>query len=202
MKRCAVGVTIIVFLFVGRLLPLPAASGLIFEGKVIAPDGRAVSGAEIQILDAAGKVQSHVLSDLQGQYRFPILPAPPGAAYRMELSHLRYHPIKVADAVRGARISSPGPADMAPDRPAALLASTEIVRRDFVLALSRGTPRHPTLGPIDPNFAEYCYQKALMLLEQDKKKAVELLKVYAQTGFNPKQVARALQMIVQYDRER
>ncbi len=204
MKRCAVGVTVVVFLFVGRLLPLPAASGLIFEGKVIAPDGRAVPGAEIQILDAAGKVQSHVLSDIQGEYRFPILMAPPGAAmpYRMELSHLRYHPVKVADAVTGARISSPGPADMAPDRPAALLASTEIVRRDFVLTLSRGTPQHPTLGPIDPNYAEYCYQKALVLLEQDRKKAVELLKVYAQTGFNPKQVARALQMIVQYDRER
>jgi hypothetical protein len=200
-RRIAV-VAVVVFLCSFSAGPLPAASGLIFEGKVAARDGRPVAGAEIRLLDAAGKLQEHVFSDLQGSYRFPLIPTPPGSGgtYRLELSHLRYHPVSVADAVVGARISSPGPSDLAPDRPVALLASTEIVRRDFVLTLSPGTPRHPTLGPIEPNFAEYCYQQALLLLNKDRKSAVEFLKVYAQTGQNRKQIGRALQLIVQHEK--
>ena len=182
---------------------LSAASGLIFEGKVAARDGRPVAGAEVQLLDAAGKMQDHVFSDLHGFYRFPVIPAPPdnGKPYRMALSHLRYQPVKVPDAISGARISSPGPSDLTPGQPVALLAATEIVRRDFVLTPSPGTPQHPTLGPIDPNFAEYCYQQGLLLLSQDKKQAVEYFKVYAQTGFNQKQVARSLQLIALHDRQ-
>jgi hypothetical protein len=93
-----------------------AATGLIFEGKVAAMDGKPVAGAEIQILDTAGKLQDHAFSDLQGFYRLPVLLAPAGNGkpYRIELSHLRYHPVKVPDAVSGARISSPGPADLTP----------------------------------------------------------------------------------------
>jgi len=123
-----------------------------------------------------------------------------GGPYRLELSHLRYRPVEVPDAVRGARIASAGPNDLAPGESAALLASTEIVCRDFILTLSPGTPMHPTLGPIDPNYAEYCYQQALLLLNRDKRQAVELLKVYAQTGFNPKQIGRSLQLIALHDK--
>jgi hypothetical protein len=202
MNRWIAVIAVIPFLCSFSAGSLPAASGLIFEGKVAARDGRPVAGAEVQLLDAAGKLQDHVFSDLQGFYRFPVIPAPPGnsKAYRMELSHLRYQPVKVADAVSGARISRPGPSDLAPDQPVALLAATEVVRRDFVLTPSQGTPIHPALGPIDPNFAEYCYQQGLLLLSQDTKQAVEYFKVYAQTGFNQKQVARSLQMIALHER--
>jgi hypothetical protein len=202
MNRWIAVIAVIRFLCSFSAGSLPAASGIIFEGKVATRDGQPVAGAEVQLLDAAGKLRDHVFSDLQGFYRFPVMPAPAdnGKAYRMELSHLRYQPVKVVDAISGARISRPGPSDLAPDQPVALLAATEIVHRDFVLTPSPGTPQHPTLGPIDPNFAEYCYQQGLLLLSQDTKQAVEYFKVYAQMGFNQKQVARSLQMIALHDR--
>ncbi len=70
--------------------PLPAASGLIFEGKVATAAGRPVPGAEIQILDAAGKARRHVYSDMAGVYRFPLIIIPLGNAqpYKMTISHL------------------------------------------------------------------------------------------------------------------
>jgi hypothetical protein len=202
MNRSIAIVAVVVFMIVFPAGMLPSASGLIFEGKVAALDGKPVAGAEIQILDAAGKLQDHAFSDLQGLYRFPVLLAPPGNAkpYRIELSHLRYHPVKLPDAISGARISSPGPADLAPGQPVALLAAAEVVSRDFVLTPSPGTPMHPALGPIDPNYAEYVYQQGLLLLSEDKKQAVELFKVYAQTGFNRKQIERSLQLIALHDR--
>jgi hypothetical protein len=202
MNRWISIIAVVFFLTLSSAGSLPAASGLIFEGKVAAVDGKPVAGAEIQILDAAGKLQDHAFSDLQGHYRFPVILVPPGngTPYRIELSHLRYHPVKVPNAVSGARISLPRPADMTPGQPAALLAATEIVSRDFVLTPSPGTPMHPALGPIDPNYAEYCYQQGLLLLSEDKKQAVELFKVYAQTGFNRKQIERSLQLIALHDR--
>jgi len=192
MNRWIAVIAVIAFLCSFSASQLPAASALIFEGKVAATDGRPVAGAEIQLLDGAGKLQDHVFSDLQGFYRFPLMPAPPGDAkpYRMALSHLRYQPVKVADAVSGAQIIRPEASDLMPGQPVTLLTATDVVRRDFVLAPSPGTPTHPVLGPVDPNFAEYCYQQALLLLSRDKKQAVELFKVYAQTGFNRNQVAR------------
>ena len=202
MKRWIIGFAAAGLLLLWRPMPAWAASGYIFEGKVAAPDGRPVPGAEIRLVDAAGTIRDHVFSDLQGAYRFPVMMAVPGSAgpYRLELSHLRFKRVEVPDAVRGARIASAGPKDLAPGESAALLASTEVVRRDFVLTLSQGTPMHPTLGPIDPNYAEYCYQQALLLLNRDKRQAVEFLKVYAQTGFNPKQIARSLQLIAVHDK--
>jgi len=182
---------------------LPAAAGLIFEGKVAARDGRPVAGVEIQLMDAAGKLQDHVFSDLKGFYRFAVMLMPPGEgrAYRMELSHLRYQPVKVPDAISGARISSPGPSDLAPGQLVAVVTGVQVVRRDFTLTPSEGTPYHPNLGPLDPNFAEYCFQRAHLLLAQRRpKEAVELLKVYAQIGGNPRQIARSLELLAEHDK--
>jgi hypothetical protein len=56
-------------------------------------------------------------------------------------------------------------------------------------------------GPVDPNFAEYVYRRALLALGSgNKQRAVELLRFYAQAGSNPRQVARALQLIAQHDK--
>jgi hypothetical protein len=55
-------------------------------------------------------------------------------------------------------------------------------------------------GPVDPNFAEYVYRRALLALGSgNKQRAVELLKFYAQAGSNPRQIARALQLIVEQE---
>jgi hypothetical protein len=44
----------------------------------------------------------------------------------------------------------------------------------------------------DPNAAEYFYQQALLLIGRgQRKEAAELLAIYAQSGRNPRQVARA-----------
>jgi hypothetical protein len=70
--------------------------------------------------------------------------------------------------------------------------------RNFLLTPSQGTPQDPALGPIDPNLAEYYYQRGLLLLSENKKsKAIAYLLLYAQTGKNPRQVDRALELIVE-----
>ena len=202
MKRRGIGAAIVIAFGLSAVFHLQAGAGLLFEGKVSGPDGRPVAGAEVALVDTSGQRRYHTYSDLEGQYRFPILPAGGAAAssYRIEITHLRYQAVRLEDALRGARVMAPKPEDLAPGMTAALLASTDIVRRDFLLTPSKGTPQHPVLGPIDPNFAEYCYQQALLLLSRDKKHAVELLKVYAQTGRNLKQVGRALQLIALHDK--
>jgi hypothetical protein len=51
-------------------------------------------------------------------------------------------------------------------------------------------------GPVDPNFAEYVYQQGLLALgKNDRAWAAELMRFYAQTGSNPRQVAKALQFV-------
>jgi hypothetical protein len=121
--------------------------------------------------------------------------------YRIEISHLRYQPVRVEDAIKGARVSSARTADLAPGEAVALLASAQILSRDFVLTPSQGTPQHPTLGPLDPNFAEYCYQQANLLLRQQRRKeAVEYLRVYAQIGGNSRQIAHSLQLLMEHDK--
>ena len=53
----------------------------------------------------------------------------------------------------------------------------------------------------DPNAAEYFYQQALLALGEGRRQdAVELLRVYAQTGRNSRQVVRALKFIADIDR--
>jgi len=53
----------------------------------------------------------------------------------------------------------------------------------------------------DPNAAEYYYQQALLALGENRKgDAVALLRVYAQSGRNPRQLARALKFIAEINR--
>jgi hypothetical protein len=180
-----------------------ALSGLIFEGKVAAFDGRPVAGAEIQLRDGSGELRHHVMSDLQGRYRFPVVLALAGETkpYRIDISHLRYQPVHVSDALREAAISRLEMMVPAPGQPVEALVSTRRVQRDFVLTQSRGTPQHPTIGPVDLNYAEYCYLQAQQLLAQGRdKEAVELWKVYAQTGGNRREIARSLELIAEHDR--
>jgi hypothetical protein len=182
---------------------LSALSGFIFEGKVAALDGRPVPGAEIQLRDGSGELRHHVMSDLQGRYRFPIVLALAGETklFRIDISHLRYQPVHVSDALREATISRLELIVPAPGQPVEVLASARRVQRDFVLTPSRGTPQHPTVGPVDPNYAEYCYLQAQQLLGQRRdKEAVELLKIYAQTGGNTREIARSLELIAEHDR--
>ena len=203
MNRWIAAFAVIVIMCLLLTSPLSAAAGFIFEGKVAARGRQPVVGAEIQLLDAAGKMKYRVFSDLQGAYRFPFLLAFPGDAqpYRMELSHLRYHPVAVKDAALGAATSQPGPSELVPGQPAMLLTSSQVVRRDFVLTPSPGTPQHPNLGPLDPNYGEYCYRQAFLLLDrQEIKEAVEFLKIYAQIGVHPKHVVQALQLLAKHAR--
>jgi hypothetical protein len=81
------------------------------------------------------------------------------------------------------------------------MAQAQVVHRDFSLTASQGTPQHPNLGPLDPNFAEYCFQQAHILISQKRlKEAVELLKVYAQIGGNHRQIVRSLELLSEHDR--
>jgi len=185
--------------------PLPAAAGFVFEGKVADLDGRPIHGAEIQLLDDSGKVKGHTFSDLAGNYLFSAILAlsDEAGSYRIEISHLRYQPVRLKRVMRGARIDSPEAADLAltSGRPATLLAATRLVCRDFVLAPSRGTPQHPALGPLDPNYPEYCYGHGRLLLSQNRdREAIELLKIYAQTGTNPREIAECLKLLAEHDK--
>ncbi len=181
---------------------LPGAEALIFEGRITDLRGKAVPGAEVQVVDSSGKLRYRALSDIRGVYRFPALPnlAVNSRPYRLAVSHLRYKPVSVDDLTAGARIDSPGPESLVPGQPVALLAATRVVSRDFSLAPSLGTPQNPAQGPVDPNLYEYYYQQALLLLSQNKKKeAVAYLKLYAQAGSNLTQVSRALVLIAEND---
>jgi hypothetical protein len=182
---------------------LPASSGFIFEGTVAALDGRPVPGAELQLRDGAGELKHHVMSDLQGRYRFPVVLALAGETtpFRIDISHLRYQPVHVGDALRQATISPLELMVPAPGQPVEIFAAARRVQRDFVLTPSRGTPQHPTIGPVDPNYAEYCYLQAQQLLaERRDQEAVALLKIYAQTGGNTREIARSLELIAEHDR--
>jgi hypothetical protein len=203
MNRSVFVVTAVFVFCFFALAAFPAGSCLIFEGKIAAPDGRPVAGAQIQILDASGNVKYHVYSNLEGKYRFPVIVegTDAGGPYRIEISHLRFKPVRIADATEGARISSPTAADLEPGTPVAVLASAQIISQNISLEPSPGTPQHPNLGPLDPNYAEYCYQQAHILLGRNQnKEAVELLKIYAQIGLNERQIAQSLQLLAKHDK--
>jgi hypothetical protein len=61
-------------------------------------------------------------------------------------------------------------------------------------------PVFSTVDPADENLAEYRYQQALLHLGRDERaKAVALLKIYAASGRNPRQVEQARALIAQHD---
>ncbi len=184
------------------VVSLRAAGGLILQGRITDPAGKAVSGAEVRLIDPGGKPRYQTITDNRGFYRFPALVdlAVNSRSYRLTVSHLRYKPVRTGDLMTGARLSSPGPESLTPGQPVALLAATRIVSRDFLLAPSLGTPQNPAAGPVDPNLYEYYYQQALLLLNQNKKQeAVAYLKLYAQAGSNQIQVDRARVLIAEND---
>ena len=190
-------VTLLLFLLLG-ITPLLAAGLFVLEGRVSDPTGKAVSGAEIRLLNSDGKVRHRVLSDVSGRYRFPpVTDLPNVAPPRLRVTHIRFKEIEVKNALEGTAIATPAPAHLKPGESVALLAATKRLSRDFVLAPSLGTPQVPAVGPIDPNLAEYYYQRALLLLGENKKsEAVTYLTIYAQTGKNPRQINRALELII------
>src|SRR5687767_13472859 len=72
------------------------AGGMVLEGRVTDPKGKAVTGAELRLIDASGKVQSKALSDAKGLYRFPaVLDLQP---YRLNISHVWFKPLEVESA--------------------------------------------------------------------------------------------------------
>ncbi len=180
--------------------PLSGAGILIFQGRVTDVRGTPVPGAEIRLTHSGGRLQYRVLSDMRGMYRIPPLPNL-AEGYRITVRHLRFKSVGVDDALSvlsGARISSPGPESLVPGQSAALLASTSIISRDFLLAPSAGTPQNPAAGPVDPNLAEYYYQRALLhLARNERSRAIPYLTLYAQLGMNPRQVSHALELIAQ-----
>ena len=196
MKRSLIRLSVSVSLFLSWTTSLCAVGPVIFQGRVSDTSGKAVAGAEIRLLDSSGKLRHRVLSDIKGQYRFPPVVDIPGTpVYQIKISHLRFKPVQIENALDGPRV----PASRANLLdPIALVAMTETVSHNLVLTPSRGTPQHPAAGPVDPNLAEYYYQRGLLHLgRNERSQAVSYLTLYAQLGQNPRQVARALELIAQ-----
>ena len=191
-------VSFLLFLLLG-ITPLFAAGLFVLEGRVSDATGKAVPGAEMRLLNSDGKVRHRVLSDLSGRYRFPpVADLPNVAPPQLRVTHIRFKVIEVRNALEGAARATPATAHLKPGESVALLAATKTLSRDFVLAPSQGTPQDPALGPIDPNLAEYYYQRGLLLLSENKKsRAISYLTLYVQTGKNPRQITRALELIVE-----
>lgn len=182
--------------FLLTALPASAAGGTILEGRVTGPKGEAVTGAELRLIDPSGKVQSKALSDTKGLYRFPaVLDL---RSCRLKISHVWFNPIEVESAITGANVVASQPRHLKPGEPIALSLLQKTLSRDFLLTPSLGTPQIPSVGPIDPNLAEYYYQRGLLLLGENKKsEAITYLTLYAQTGNNLRQVNRAIELIVE-----
>lgn len=184
------------YFFVLSALPASAAGGMILEGRVTDPKGRGVSGAELRLIDPSGKVQAKTLSNAKGTYRFPaILDLRP---YGIKISHIWFKPVKVENALAGTSVVASPINQLKPAESVALAVSRKTVTRDFQLMPSQSTPRNAVAGRVNPNLAEYYYQRALLLLGRNmKSEALTYLTLYVQTGQNPRQVNRALELIVE-----
>jgi hypothetical protein len=183
--------------------PFIDTSGFVFEGRIADPSGRPVTGAEISVAHSSGDFRRHAVSDLDGRYHLPMPFISAGASkgLRIEVSHVLYRPVASVNALRGAAIGSPRLVSWAPEQALAPPVRARPVTRNFVLTPLRGTVSHPMAGPVDPNYAEYCYGRALQLLSQKKEEeAAAFLKIYAQIGGNPRQVARAIGLLSEHYR--
>jgi hypothetical protein len=192
------GVTLVSILFLACVVSVEGAGWLNLQGQISDAGGKAVTGAEIKVTDSSGKLRYQALSDSRGRYRLASLPAlGDSGTYRLKISHRSFKSVEVADIREGARVSSPAAHDLALGQSFALLSSTRILTRNFVLSPAMGTLQSTT-STVDPNLAEYYYQQALLLLGVNKKKeAVDLLKLYTQVGSNPLQIERALTLITE-----
>jgi hypothetical protein len=189
-------------LFQALITPLSLAAGLIVEGRVLDPAGKAVPGAEVRLTDNAGKIRYQMLSDMEGRYRFPILPVDITGAtgFRVGIRHIRFKPVEVTDLAAGSLISAPEIRQLAPGQSFAVVAASRTLSQEIRLEPWAVTPEMAVQAALDPNRAEYYYQQALLLLGRNMTtEAVELLKLYAQTGANPAQVSRALVLVSQND---
>jgi hypothetical protein len=178
--------------------PLPQASSFVLEGNVASQDGSPIPGAQIRLLDGSGRVANHAFSDTKGHFRIAASMQESGGETRapgMEIRHLRFHSIRLADALKGARSAPSVSTNVDSLRTGMLRAATRVVRRDFVLA------PEPAAGPMDPAAAEVIYQEALLSLDRAPEKAHGLLELYAQTGANRKQIERALDLIAEIERK-
>jgi hypothetical protein len=177
--------------------------GLIFHGKIAGASGNPIPGAEIRILDAGGKIKNHVLSNVEGLYRFPMIlvSTAEAQAYKIEIKHLRFQPVRLDSALAGAAIGSPSLKNISAGQTPPLLELTRTVHRDFILTPAQDTSRLPAAARLDPFHAEYYYRQALLLLsERREQEAVPYLKIYAQIGGNAIEIDHSLKLIAAHDR--
>jgi len=185
-----------------------AAGGpLIFAGRLTDTAGRAVPGAEVRLADPAGRIQRQAISDIDGRYRIPAV-ADPGkqpSPYRLTIEHARFLPVRVDDALAGAKVTPTRISYANSERGIDPGTPARVASQNFQLAPAEGVPFHPTLGAVDLNMAEYFYREANLLLSAEvltadkRQEAVDILKVYAQVGGNIRHIARALELVAQFE---
>lgn len=198
MTRCVISIPVFSLLICLGAVHLNAAGPVIFEGMITDTSGRPVAGAEVELSDNKGLFKRRVMSHVDGTYQFP--PLPDQIPYRISISHLRYKSVSEENVAEGAKPGTSKLSEALAGDPIALLAAAKVLSREFHLAPSNGIPQHPTLGPVDPNRAEYYLRRAHLLLSRgEKKRAVEFFKLYAQLGANPRQIQRAVDLIAIHD---
>lgn len=183
------------------LLPMP--DWLRLEGRVVSEENKVVHGAEVRLLDPSGKSLGHVYSDLDGRYRFPSLqlPAETSDGFRLETSHVHYQTLRVNDIFTDLHNGLPVAGQQRPIDPLFLPSAAKTVRRDLILKRSSTTSQFPAAGPLDFWYAEGIFHEALSLIERNlTADAVRKMRIYAQIGGNPKEIARALQFLEIYDK--
>jgi len=173
------------------------------EGKAIGEEGAGIPGVEIRLLDASGKQQGHVFSDIQGHYRFPLLmcPADEATSLSLEATHLHFRPYRLDQVFSGAGIGLPDPGKYPADSLTHQFALTKAVRRDLVLKKSQGTSQFPGVDSLDPSYLETFFREGLILSAQNRyMEAARMMKIYAQIGKNPREIERAIRFLENHDK--
>ena len=94
---------------------ISGAGGLILQGRVTDVRGKAVPGAELQVVDSSGNLRYRALSDIRGIYCFPALIQEPNPAFEAickRRGEIRRKQAGVANRrllLRLARFSPPSP---------------------------------------------------------------------------------------------